>query len=411
MSRYMHTRRGVVLAGLLAATAACYPDVTVKQTPATAENSVLARYAALGNSITAGFQAGGITESTQRQSYAYYFAQQAQTRFAFPLLVNPGCPPPYTTFMAQTRPAGTSATTCLLRGNSPTLLNNVAVPGSTSFDPLAETSPFSNTLTTLILGGRSQVERALQIDPTFITAWVGNNDVLPAIAGSAAAIAAVTPAATFISNYKAMADALVGGAPNLQGGVLFGVVDITNVPQLFAATELASPANQALISAAAGTAVTIHPNCLAGPGTQSLINLNIVRAIRGAQHPPVIACLANTPITLPGGATVNIGDALVVDAAEKANLSARVAEYNAYIKAKADTMQFVYIDPNLLLAGLRQAGLVPAFPNPTIANPFGAYSSADGVHPARLAHLLVANVLIDSTNVHYGTSLAKLTVQ
>ena len=411
MPRYVTPRRGAALLGLGLAVVACYPDVTVNRTPATAENSVVARYAALGNSITAGYQAGGISETTQRQSYAYYFAQQAQTRFAIPLLVNPGCPPPYTNFMTQARPTGTSATTCLLRGNSPAVINNVAVPGATSFDPTAETTPFSNTLTTLILGGRTQVERALQVDPTFVTAWIGNNDVLPAIQGSTAAIAAVTPAATFNTNFDAMVDGLAAGAENLEGGAFFGVVDVTNVPQLFSATQLADPVVQAKINAAAGTTVTIHPNCLAGAGTQSLINLNIVRAIRGQQHPPVIACVKDTPITIPNVGTVNIGDALVVDAAEQATLSALVAGYNTHIKAKATELGLMYIDPNILLAGLRQAGAVPAFPDPTVANPFGAYMSPDGVHPGRLAHLTIANVLIDSTNVHYGTNIPKLTVQ
>jgi hypothetical protein len=46
--------------------------------------ALFSSYVALGNSITAGVQSGGINDSTQRQSYEYLLAQQAGTRFAYP---------------------------------------------------------------------------------------------------------------------------------------------------------------------------------------------------------------------------------------------------------------------------------------------------------------------------------------
>src|SRR4029078_5489371 len=60
-------------------------------------------YVALGNSITAGYQSGGINDSVQRQSWAFLLAQQAGARFAYPsinktvtvsgLTVTSGCTP------------------------------------------------------------------------------------------------------------------------------------------------------------------------------------------------------------------------------------------------------------------------------------------------------------------------------
>ena len=55
---------------------------------------IFSSYVALGNSITAGYQSGGINDSTQRLSYAVLLAKQMGTRFAYPSLVMPGCPPP-----------------------------------------------------------------------------------------------------------------------------------------------------------------------------------------------------------------------------------------------------------------------------------------------------------------------------
>jgi hypothetical protein len=47
----------------------------------TAMDPLFQNYVSLGNSLTAGYQSGGINDSTQKQSYAVLFAQQAGTRF------------------------------------------------------------------------------------------------------------------------------------------------------------------------------------------------------------------------------------------------------------------------------------------------------------------------------------------
>src|SRR5207302_7356871 len=67
------------------------------------------------------------------------------------------------------------------------ILNNVAVPGAYAADLTVTGSGVvvpNNGLNTLILGGLSQVDRALVADPTFISFWIGNNEtLLPAEAG------------------------------------------------------------------------------------------------------------------------------------------------------------------------------------------------------------------------------------
>src|SRR5215218_9679066 len=63
-------------------------------------------YVALGNSITAGFQSGGINDSTQRQSYARLLATQMGTSYRYAALAMPGCPAPVNNFQTQTRVGG-----------------------------------------------------------------------------------------------------------------------------------------------------------------------------------------------------------------------------------------------------------------------------------------------------------------
>jgi phospholipase/lecithinase/hemolysin len=99
---------------------------------------------------------------------------------------------------------------------------------------------------------------------------------------------------------------------------------------------------------------------------------------------------------------------LVLDPTENASLTALINSYNAYIKAKADSIGFAFFDPNPLLAGLKANGSVPVFPNLTSATqPFGQFFSLDGVHPAAAAHVLIADSLVSVINAKYGTTLVK----
>ena len=148
-----------------------------------AGGEIFKSYVALGNSITAGFQSNGINDSTQRQSYARLLAGQMGTQYHYASLAGRGCTPP----IANTQTGalvgvGSTSTTCDLRAASSVtdILNNVAVPGARVLDPTSSSTVASNALTTFILGGMTQVQRALQAQPTFASIWIGNNDVLVA---------------------------------------------------------------------------------------------------------------------------------------------------------------------------------------------------------------------------------------
>ena len=399
----------LTLAATLAACSTTDSNKVLGPQPAGA-NSIFQSYVALGNSITAGYQSGGINDSTQRQSYAYLLAQDMGTRFAYPSLAMPGCPPPYKNIFGQ-RIVGTS-TTCALRTDNTATLNNVAVPGATSYDPTAWATPATNTLTSLFLSGTSQVSKALQANPTFATVWIGNNDVLgPATSGMLVYTSGpnigqsnVTSLAQFQANYDLMIDSLVAGAPGLKG-VLIGVAQVGALPYFTRGdTIFNNPTLQAQISAVAGTAVTVLANCATAAQGNSLIGLMpLISAIKAGQHPAVISCQANVP-------AAPVGDILVLDAAEQATIAARVTAYNNYIQQKAAAIGFAYFDPNVAFAQLIAAGAIPAHPNfGNLANltgsGFGTYFSYDGVHPSAATHKLVANALVTAINAKYGTSL------
>ncbi|MDQ2767441.1 MAG: SGNH/GDSL hydrolase family protein [Gemmatimonadota bacterium] len=366
-------------------------------------------YVSMGNSITAGFQSGGINDSTQMQSYAVLFAHAVNTGYRVPLLNKPGCPPPVDNFLTQHRVGGGSDVTCALRNpaTTPGALNNVAVPGAISLSPTgAVPGPdtlVENVLTTLILGGETQAQRAAEAQPTFVSAWIGNNDVLNAsLSGILPATPGISNGVTsidaFTTNYKNLVKAL-RAIPSIKGGVLIGVVNTANVPLLFPAAALYNPAVKGAFDAAAGTATVLDPTTCP-PTTTSLINFQLAGAIRAGAHPPEIACEALPVPFAP------VGNVYVLDATEQAAVTDTVNAYNALISAEADSLGFAYYDPNPSLVALKQSGAVPIFPDltqPTAA--FGIYFSLDGVHPAAAAHVLLANGIIDVVNAKYGTSI------
>jgi len=368
--------------------------------------AIFKSYVAIGNSITAGWQSSGIVDSTQRQSFAFLLAGRMGTRYHYAALAKPGCPAPIANTQTGARLGGASSLACALRiGSSVTdILNNVAVPGARVLDPVSNTTVASNPLTTFILGGKTQVQRALDANPTFVSIWIGNNDVLEAGAsGIIVPLAGVSPGivsteAQFEASYNAMIQQLTDSEPNLKG-VLIGVVQVAGIPLLQSGALIFSSATiQAGIDQAAGQPVTIDSNC---NGSLSLVSVpQLIPLIRSGAHPPLISCEKNA---VPG---TLVGDLFVLDAGELATLSAAITAYNTYIQAKAATIGFAYYDPNILLAAKKANGEIPPFPNFASTNQtFGTFVSLDGVHPAAAAHIAIANDLAATINAKYGTSL------
>src|SRR6185295_1095977 len=176
------SRSAIALIGVAVVVAACTGDSTnVLLGPSlTGANAIFQSYVALGNSITAGYQSSGIVDATQQASYAKLLAAQMGTRYAYPSLAGRGCAPPVANFQTQagagTITAAQRPAICDLRTatSATDILNNVAVPGARISDLTATNgTASSNILTSLFLGGKTQVVKALEAQPTFATIWAG----------------------------------------------------------------------------------------------------------------------------------------------------------------------------------------------------------------------------------------------
>jgi lysophospholipase L1-like esterase len=435
----MRSTRSALLAALVALPllGACTEDESpVEPVVPAAGGELFQRYVSLGNSITAGFVSGGITGASQAQAYPVQLATRAGATFTLATLAGRGCTPPYRgPFVFDTaRVAGTSTTCDALAGPAPRLVNNLAVPGATLSDALNRNRP-ANPLSSLFLGGRSQVERMVEAQPTLVTVYLGNNDVLGG-AGSGDTTR-LTPA----SRFAAQVDSLVGWlkqTPAGQGGpgrdvVILGIAPFPALLQpgaYFFAQYAADPAGFQ-----ARTGKTVNANCAPAPGNPfaaSLVSFAIF-----ASPVPQIDC--------DGFAGVSTD--FVLTPTETQALIGRVVAYNTALRAAATANGWVYVDVNEVIGGagttpanLRQRapaaqfrlcqGLAtaqtptqiqqaifttcPAPSDPTVpyapnsaayANFFGSWMTFDAVHPDVEFQTALTRAIALALNAKHGTTL------
>src|SRR5438046_1079282 len=392
-------RIGAAALGILLAVAACHQDQLFQPYPNGPLDPMFTRYVSMGNSITAGFQSNGINDSTQLQSYAVLLGKQMQTPFFVPLMARPGCPPPYTNVYLQTRVPPAVPNNCALRAQQavpPPYINNVAVPGAEVLDGITNFGPGTNAngLTTFFLGGFTQTQMMMKVNPTFVTVWLGNNDVLGAATSltNAGDSTRITDTLTFASEYRQVLDSIA--LTSAQGGVLIGVANVTLIPyfskgskffKVKAGTDSIAGPDSASRRFPANFLVT--PSCAPPHGDSVLVGFPAGAA--------VLAFARANPLVTVG---VNCDSIVHVQPAELVKLTTTVAAYNRVISAEAAARGYAYFDPNTLFTAL-PAGSIPSFPNvisttaafpAAITTPFGAFFSLDGVHPSATSHKLVA---------------------
>ncbi len=400
-------RIGAAALGTLLAVAACHQDELFRPYPNGPLDPMFARYVSMGNSITAGFQSAGINDSTQLQAYPVLLARQMQTPFFVPLMARPGCPPPIDTLFRASgvphRVGGGTATTCALRASQavpPPYLNNVAVPGAAVLDLITNLGPGtgSNALTTFFLGGLTQIQAMQRADPTFVTVWIGNNDVLGA-ATSGGDTTKITDTTTFKTEYGQILDSL--DRTQVRGGVLIGVANVTLIPFLSKGSTYWAIKNGLVPGAAFPPNFAVDNTCapyaLGGIGDSVLVSFQF--------GIPLVAAAAANPAVQD---TLHCTEVQNVSPPEFRKLARTVTAYNIFISAQASARGYAYFDPNALFTAL-PAGSIPAFPTTSgaasVTAPFGAYFTRDGVHPSAAAHKLVANALIGVITAQYGAHI------
>jgi hypothetical protein len=401
------TRRPIAASLFLALPllAGCRSDEGPLNPPDLSNNrGLLARYVSMGNSITAGFQSAGINDSTQLRSYARVVAEQAGAPFFVPLLNKPGCPAPFVVNVTQTRLGGAGDADCALRNPAPLpYVSNVAVPGAL-VGSVTDNAVAANALTTFILGGRTQAQAMAAAKPTFVSVWIGNNDVLGSLTSSTnpGDPALVTPIGTFQTQYQAVVDTIAGTGAK---AILIGVVDVSLMPYSTAGQVYYCLKTGACPGIPAGgfpPTFDVSPTCAPPPAAKGdsilvpwTVGITMLSAAAEGAH-TTLDCSV---------------DAEVVTPAEFKGLRDAVAGYNAFIQQQATAHGWAYLDLNpTLVASKANPALITTFPNlPSAATggnvTFGSFFSLDGVHPSSAAHRVIADSIISAVNATYQTTI------
>jgi hypothetical protein len=374
----MKRNHAVALLLALPILAGCYSDDSLNPPaapPVPSGGAVFQRFVAVGNSISAGFQSGGINDSTQTRAFPVLVAEAAGADFNIPLLPRPGCPSPFVNNVLKTHVGGVPdigyLSVCFGRTNNSGAINNVAVPGAGVQDMFSNfATPISTyeKLTTFILGGRTEIQAMKDARPTLVSLEIGPNDVLGALIDSTnpGNPAEVTDPATFQTKYVELLDSVA--ATGAQGVVLFTVPDVTVIP--FASTGstywclrtgLCPGVPQQL-----PPTLTVSNNCApdaAVPGAKG--DSILIPWTKGL--PRIAAAAAGQPTTIDCSV-----DSVVVTPSEYANMRNAVLAFNATVTAQLTAHpDWTVVDMNAILVAARLSGLIPGFPDITRASTGG----------------------------------------
>lgn len=397
------------------------------------------RYVAIGNSLTAGYQSGALTEERQLKSFPMQIATQAGVgaTFAQPLLGYPGIgtysgdptyagileltyldnpstdstinpdpvitPEPFASHTGTFDPTMPWATSAIR--DYPAPYNNLGIPGSIlgqiQLATSAATSSSDNKFFDIILrnavpdfGNSNVVEQAGLLSPTFITCWIGNNDVLGyATSGGTkgtdqATGTLPTDVPTFTFLYGQLLDSLQALGADI---VVANIPDVTAIPFF-----------------------TTIPPYLLNPKTNDLLLVNgapvpLVGVTPGADLVLLTASSAlkqglGVPVTA-GGTGSPLPDNVVLDAAEIAIASQAVADFNSAIATLAGARNIPVVDinsffNNVQANGYNSGGLV--FTTDFLT---GNLFSLDGVHPTSAGYSIIANQFIMKINESFNASI------
>jgi phospholipase/lecithinase/hemolysin len=356
-----------VLAALLAAFAMLPASVVAKAEPAD-----LSRLVVVGDSLSAGHQNSCLLGSQQVKSFANLVAERAGVDLRLPLVGAPGAPPCLFLVDPGPPPVVDQVSGDLGARFDPTLRTfNLSIPGARvgdALDPDPDDKfhinfglPFE-ALHGLVLQGydgpaKSQVDLAVELEPTALLVWLGANDVLWAAVGGDPAH--LTREKSFRARYE---DMMVRLAATGAAMVVANIPDATTIPFLTPAESV--------------EAITGVPIAFFGLAPGDYVT-------------PLAWVFISAQLPLP--------DNVVVDATELAEIQAAIDTFNGIIAEQAALHGAVLVDMNAVLRFIKTYGL--AVGGRRLTTDFlGGIFTLDGIHPTNTGHAVIANEFIRVLN-------------
>ncbi len=403
-------------------------------------------FVTIGNSITAGYQSSALYQDAQVWSYGNQIAKLVNTTYAIPLISNPGIGGQYqirsltpNLVLIQQPSSGLPINSTYAKP-----YNNLGIPGATVFDIVNATSGTtclqalggggSNPFFDIILRGQgSQFHQAKLLQPTFVTCWIGNNDVLGFATSGGFKPTSPTTSAFFNNYYGALGDSLASLGAKV---VVANIPEVTTIPFFTTVGPLMSqeiPWASLTAAGSPGFCYQKHGVTLPDPtsfATQSdLATLKVLVTLTGQNY----AGLLGTPTgkwykdnhypALPLGidTTKPFGfdprnpwpDALILDADEIVTAATATAAFNTEIQNVATAKGFGLVDihaifNNIFMQSILHGGLTYTGVEFSAFFITGGLFSLDGVHPSSQGQGLIADEFIKVINAKFGANLPQI---
>lgn len=397
----------------------------------------LTKYVAIGNSLTAGYQSGTLFYSAQIYAFPYLIAKQAGVEMTGLKVSDPGLGgrleiKSLSPFALYTNPNSGS----LMNLTLPAPYQNLGVPGALAYDVLFATNKdncasavfagtpnpyFNHVLRNNALNIGTQLQQALAQNPTLITLWIGNNDVLGYATSGGTAPTTPTSATQFQQLFggicggiaQAGKQAVVANIPNVSAIPFFTTVG----PQIALATpwyQLASQGVVGLVYQKTGGTIGVADSSSLLTGT------NLV-TLRGSSYAPLLGqptgkFYRDNGLSIPGGidTTKPFGfhpqnpwpNSLILDTDEIQIANQAVTNYNNIIASTAANFNFAVVDINSVFNQIRQNDFTggTVYNGVTFRTTFvtGGLFSLDGVHPTNQGQAIIANEFIKVINNKYN---------
>jgi lysophospholipase L1-like esterase len=384
-------------------------------------------FVSLGNSITAGYQSGALFREGQLHAFPKLIYDQAMVtglsggtvqptavveNFEIPIINEPGIG--NRIYVSLTNSGASISivpvTSLPINLSLERPYNNLAVPGAVLWIPNSDGYPISdmfqsisflsgssraNPLFAVILRsetfGSNMYQQAKSLNPTFITLWIGNNDVLGYATSGGTSPSMPTPDNMFQTLYKNVIDSLVTTGAQI---VVANIPDVSVLPYF--------------------KIVPLPPHFSGPQGVDSndLIFGVTKSGVRALEYGDCLTMTASAALQTGLGTQLNpLPDQFILDKDEIQIAKNSVSSFNQIIKFICDNTilkdgkPIPVVDINRALNEINNHGMHIAGEFFTSNYITGATFSFDGVHPSSKGHAIIANEFIKTINSRYNANI------
>ena len=347
------------------------------------------KYVAIGDSLTAGYQSGGLVSDFQQYSFPNILSTQLGiTDFQQPLISSPGIPAVMQLESLSPISFYTSSETGVpLNLNLQRAYDNLGIPGTTLYNCLNPPSSSSNPFYQIILRGLGNViSQAVSLEPKLITFWLGNNEILGgALSGKVIEGVTVFPVETFSALLDQAMTALVATKAKI---VIINIPKTTDIPFVNTLSiYITNPITGEIIKDENGNPITyIGPEGFMTSGWY--ITLKAM---------PYISAGYGIPKSL-GGNGQPLPDKVTLSPSEIGKLNKMVDDYNKVLSDAAKKYSAILFDAYSLFSKITENGYKIGGVTFTTNFITGGLFSYDGVHLNSLGYAIIANELINKIN-------------